>query len=339
MRGRLRLSKRGVLAFLPVFGVVLWLWWFFRSYLFFILLFLAAVCVMASGMILWHSREGLRAGAALPGNRVSKGAAVPFVLRVSNPSRFFGFTADLDYSWGNVFTGSFQRERKRLWLKPGGGAVLEQSLQSLYAGRLEVRIEKFQAYDLFHIFCIGGGTEDAWTLVWPGLTQQGENGLYSCVEDFPREEESRRRGNDYNPDIEIREYIPGDDLKSVHWKLTAKQNRLMVRERLAAGREKINVLLPLSGDKRQNDALMESMYSVCLLLLQGEYPVQLFRMERGEMQSCFLAEQGELERVTAEILSGSGPDGRGDVQAGFVSAHPGERYILIQTGAYQGAYI
>ena len=51
---------------------------------------------------------------------------------------------------------------------------------------------------------------------------------------------------------------------------------MMVRERLSAGREKINVLLPLGDNLDENDALVESLYSMCRLLLFREYPIQLF---------------------------------------------------------------
>lgn len=114
----------------------------------------------------------------------------------------------------------------------------------------------------------------------------------------------------------------------------------MVRERLATGRERINVLLPLGEDRQQNDGLMESVYALCRLLLHKEYPVQLYWPGRGDMiRSRFMAEQGELENTLSEILSDNGLHPSGEAEAQMSVEHPGESYILIQTGEYKGEYI
>ena len=39
-----------------------------------------------------------------------------------------------------------------------------------------------------------------------------------------------RKGNDPSEMFELREYAPGDDIRAIHWKLTSKMDRLIVRE-------------------------------------------------------------------------------------------------------------
>lgn len=341
MEKKLRLSIKGTLRFGILFGMTCWLWNFFRSYLLFLVLILMLVSALVSVGLLWFDRNALRAEAVLPGNRVGRGNCVPFDIRVTNSGRFFGFTADVIYSWGNVFTGYTERKKVHLWVAPVVGGEIRQLLESCYAGRVEARIEEFLVYDLFHIVCLQGcDRSDGNVLVWPGYTEENEEELYSCVEGFPKENETKKRGTDYHPDYEIREYIPGDELKSIHWKLTAKQNKMMVRERLATGREKINVLLPLGEEKGQNDRLMEAMYGLCRILLDKEYPIQLYWPGREQtLQSRYLAELGELEYAISEILSSSGRHHSGSVEEQMALEHVGESYILVQTGAYKGAYI
>ncbi|MDE7239330.1 MAG: hypothetical protein K2N41_06415, partial [Lachnospiraceae bacterium] len=75
------------------------------------------------------------------------------------------------------------------------------------------------------------------------------------------------------------------------------------------------------------------------LLLEKGYPVQLFwQGTDGELRTNYCLEQGELEGVTAEILSSGGFRQPGTAKQQMAIAHPGESYILIQTGAYLGAY-
>lgn len=331
----------GILRYGILFAAVLYLWNFFRSYMLFLMLALLAVGPFVSGLLLWAGRDVLWAQAVLPDDRVGKDTAFPFDIMVHNPRRFAAYAADVTYSYRNVFTDHTEQRKQHIWITPVIGSRIGQQLSSRYAGRVEVQIDAFVVYDLFRMFslqdCARSGAQ---IMVWPAFAEAKDEELYSCVEGFPRENETKRRGTDYSPDYEVREYIPGDGLKSIHWKLSAKQGRLMVRERLAAGRDKINVLLPLGEDRKQNDLLIENVYALGRLLLRKEYPVQLYWQGRGEtLREYFTAEEGELENALCEILSDCGLHRAGEAEAQMAMQHPGESYILIQTGAYQGAYI
>lgn len=342
MEKKLRLNIKGVLRFVILLGIVLWLWNFFRSYTLFLALILMMGSVLVSALLLWRGRNMIRAEAVLPPDRVGRGTPFSFSLKVSNPGRFAGFSADVTYSRSNVFTGYSERETAHFWAAPINGSGHDGLLSSQYAGRVEVCIEEFRVHDLFHIFyLLDSEKTSTGVVVWPGFSDaEASEKPSDCVEGFPDENESRRRGTDYNPEYEIREYIPGDALKSIHWKLSAKQGKMMVRERLATGHEIIHVLLPLGEDRKLNDDLVEAMYGVCRLLLDGDYPVQLYWPGRGDsLQSRFMIEQGELENTLVEILSDRGFHPVGRAQEQMAVEHPGAAYILIQTGAYKGAYI
>ncbi|MDE7238309.1 MAG: DUF58 domain-containing protein, partial [Lachnospiraceae bacterium] len=264
MKGKLKLSIRGTLRFCVLLLATAELWWFFRSYFLFVAMALMIGSAAASVLLLWKNKDGLCAGVMLPINRVGRGRAFPVEIQVTNQSRFAGFGARIIYRWGNAFTQGYQKKQERLWVAPRGGACIKQQLESGYAGRIEVEIEQFVVHDAFHIVEYSGcGASGAWTLAYPERHTGDEDVLSSVVEGFPEEDEVKKRGTDYNPDYEVREYIAGDELKSIHWKLTAKREHLMVRERLAAGREKMNVLLPLGSDKLENDQLMDAFCGVC----------------------------------------------------------------------------
>ncbi len=342
MEKKLRPNIRGIMRFVILFGLALWLWSFFRSYMLFLILILMPCCALVSVLLLWHGRNGIRAEVVLPSDRVGRGTPFSFSMKVRNPERLAGFSTDITYRRSNVFTGYSERETEHFWAAPLSGSSSDGSLRSRYAGRVEICIEEFRVYDLFHICYLSEcGKTDAGVLVWPHFSESGETGKpCDCVEGFPDENESRRRGTDYNPEYEIREYIPGDALKSIHWKLSAKQGRMMVRERLATGHETVCVLLPLGEDREQNDELVEALYGVCRLLLDGDYPVQLYWPGRGEtLRTRFMIEQGELENALTEILSDTGFHPAGRAQEQMAAEHPGAAYILIQTGANKGAYI
>lgn len=340
MERKLTLSPLGILRFSILLVLTLWIWNFFRSYFLFLALILIVCSPVVSFGLLWSHKDELRVQAVLPAARVGRGTRFSFDINVHNPGKFAAFTADITYSWCNIFTGYSERDRKHLWIASGVSSI-SQLLSSRYAGRVEVRIESFKVFDLFHMFCLKGcDKSDAYVVVWPAFSETEEEEINSSVEGFPDENEIKKRGVNYNPDYEVREYIPGDELRSIHWKLSAKQERLMVRERLAEGRDKINILLPLGEDRQQNDGLVEAVYALGQLLLYKEYPIQLYWPGREEsLRGYFMAEQGELENVISEILSDNGLHRQGEAETQMSVEHPGESYILIQTGAYKGAFI
>lgn len=342
MDKRLRLNGKGVIGFLAVFAVLVWMWSFFRSYLLFLVMLLMITYVIISAVSLWLVRDGIRTEIVLPYHRVGKNTDVPVDIRVLHPLRVFGFAIDLTYRFGNLFTGSMEEKKEKLWAAPGKGASFRVLANSRYAGRLTVWVEECKVYDFLQMFYLTYRMEkDAGVLVWPMFSDGEETEeLYESVEGFPKENESRKRGTEYNPDYEVREYVAGDELKNIHWKLSAKQDKLMVRERLAAGKEKINVLLPLGERPDENDALMEALYGLCRLLLTKEYPVQLFWQGAGQaLCSRFIVEQGELENVLGEILSTGGLRVSGAAEAQMAIEHPAESYILVKTGAWKGVYV
>ena len=340
MEKKLRLSKMGVFRFCILYLLLLGMWWFFRSYMLFLALILVPCLVILSGVYLWKIRKKIGARVVLPVNRVGKNTDFSFNVQIYNESKIVGFTADVTYRFGNLFTNYFEEKSQHLWVAPEAGAEIKQVLRSRHAGRIEAAIVNLTVYDLFHIVGIADSADySTGVLVWPAFQEYDEEEVYGCVEGFPKENESKKRGAEYNPDYEMREYVPGDELKSIHWKLTAKQDKLMVRERMATGRDKINVLLPLSGDRTENDALIEALYGLCRLLLSKEYPIQLYWPGKGQvLQGHFVAEQGELENVISEILSGKGISEQ-NARELMEMERPGENYILVQTGAYKGAYI
>lgn len=342
MDKRLRLSIYGIVRFLIVFAVILWMWNFFRSYLLFLMMLLMITGVILCAVSLWLVRDKIQTETVLPAHRVGKNTDIPVDILLLNPLRFAGFAIDVTYRFGNLFTGSMEARKERLWAAPQKGGKLRFLLNSRYAGRIRVSVEEIKVYDLLHLFYLIYRTEKgSEMLVWP-VFSDGEDTeeLCECIEGFPQEDESRKRGAEYNPDYEIREYIAGDELKSIHWKLSAKQGKMMVRERLAAGREKINVLLPLGEEPDENEALMESLYGMCRLLLSKGYPIQLFWQGADHtLCSRYIAESGELENILGEILSTNGIRVSGFIEQQMSIEHSSERYILVRTGAYKGAYI
>ena len=338
---KVKIHVWGALRYLIFLGIVGVLWWYFRTYELFLMMILTMVVAAASAYVLYRERNSFSVGAFLPGGGIGRERTVPMSIRIRNVSRFLGFAAEVSYEIRNVFTGYESQGRERTWAGPGTSYVLERDLVSHHAGRVEIAVKEFVIWDWLGIFRMKNAVPDAaWVIVSPSMERADDEELSACVEDFPNENETKKRGTDVNPDYEIREYVPGDELKNIHWKLSAKTGRTMVRERLATGRDRINVLLALTENEDENDALMASLHGLGLLLLEKGYPVRLCWLGLGgNLQGRYLAEEGELESALDEILSVPGKMEPQKAQYAMEAEFPGEAYVLVKNGAYKGAYV
>lgn len=341
MKDKMKISILGVIRYTALLICVCGLWWFFRSYLLFLMMGTVLGLGVVSPLILWKQRSSLQTRVVFHTGCVGKDREIPMEILVENHSRILSFPVELEYMVENVFTEYQSRGNVRLWSRPGSMTALQRILVSHHVGRLQGRVVSCRVYDWLHLCsfssvkCREGGV-----LVKPMPAQILEEEITSSVEGFPLDNETKKRGIDINPDYEIREYIPGDDLKNIHWKLTAKQGKTMVRERLANGRDKVNVLVPLSGEEKENDGLMEALAGLCQLFLEKGYPIRLCWQSRGEkLNAKFLAEQGELENAIEEILSGSGKKNPGQAVSAMETEYPGEAYVIIRNGTFKGTYV
>ena len=139
MGKKLSLGPWGILRYCILLAFVLWSWNFFRSYFLFLALVLMVCCPVVSFMLLWLSRDALQVKAVLPENRVGRSTEFFFDVSVRNPGRVAAFTADITYSWSNIFTGYSEQKKQHLWVPPGGSRI-SQLLNSRYVGRVETRI-------------------------------------------------------------------------------------------------------------------------------------------------------------------------------------------------------
>jgi uncharacterized protein (DUF58 family) len=86
-------------------------------------------------------------------------------------------------------------------------------------------------------------------------------------------EESQKKGNDFSEVVDVREYQPGDKLQNIHWKLSAKKEILMVKERESMSSSRLMVLVELANDDSDvlNDVL-KAAYEVAVYLLEEGVP-------------------------------------------------------------------
>ena len=129
------------------------------------------------------------------------------------------------------------------------------------------------------------------------------------MEDFqalrPRREGSvydpGRRGTDRTETFQVRDYAPGDSLRQVHWKLSGKTGRLVVRDPARPVDHRLTVLvLRQKAPPPLADALIEAAASLCQALEGRSFRLAWNGPEGHETRT--LGAQEQLAQALPELM-------------------------------------
>ncbi len=229
----------------------------------------------------------------------------PFSLRTqleSDTRLPFGKTV-LWLQLTNAVTGETQKKRTTF---RGSG---EWTLESAYCGCIECRATGVWCYDLFGILPVKIPCKAKKRIVimpdtFPVelqtvLTRSNQD---DCAEYAPDQ-----KGSDRTEMMQIRDYVPGDALQQIHWKLSSKLDRLIVRDPSQPVDRELMVFLEQNDENRTPetaDALLESVVSVCQALTESGQPFQLAWNE--DVIHCFdVGNAEQLPEAVSAILKSS----------------------------------
>ena len=212
---------------------------------------------------------------------VQKGAAAQAVLTVRNDA-LVSAGAVIRLKTRNALTHEETVSDLHCTVPPRGNASLRALVQSTHCGRITVSVERVSLRDVCGFLTVPVKTEriSARTTVLPNMfPSEIALTLSSAVSDESESYAPDRRGGDFTELFQLREYVPGDSLRRMHWKLTAKTDRLIVREGSLPLQRSLLVFWDKTASEAMSpdaaDALAESVSSVCQGLSEAGYAYTL----------------------------------------------------------------
>ena len=160
---------------------------------------------------------------------LDRGEAGGWSLAVRTPAGLPLARLSLRMRQKNLLTG--RCETARLVFNGAAGELPKTlAASTVHCGLLELRAEKVKVYDYLGLFSLRRRPPDPARILCrpiPAQCQPVEVPDGKGVRPDPKNASRRGPGEDYD----LREYRPGDPLRSVHWKLSSKWDELIVRER------------------------------------------------------------------------------------------------------------
>ncbi len=265
-----------------------------------------------------------------------RGEMIPVSVIINNPTIFPVSNITLYLTYGNSFSG--KRFKKELIVSSDrrSRATVTCNILSEHAGNLEISLSKIRVFDYLKMFSLRkkchGELKVAILPVVHEITEdylanrsrmQVESDYYSPT----------KSGDDPSEVFGIREYREGDKPTRIHWKLSMKQDQLMIKEFSDPMNCSILIFANLSVAFEEDilpymDALMECALSLSYsFLLKGQIHYFAWYDEvHGVCRRVRIVREKDLFEAVDGILQ-SGPYSKGvDVMTAYLAEHPNDQY-------------
>lgn len=247
------------------------------------------------------------------GTDAGKGEEIPVRLRIKASSGLRIGWLECKLSFENAISGE---KKEKLFLMPMGMSKVYQTdmkISDQHAGEIRVEVTAQRGLDLFKLVSrkMEAKAYDS-CIVRPNMMPipPSKDALYSYdMESYVYSGD--KKGNDPSDTFGIREYIPGDNPKTIHWKLTGKMGDLVVRELGLPVDNKVLIILnnrqlpnqPLEPGKR--DSLIETFFGIAQgITNQGlDFSVGWYDSQQGEFYQKPVEGNANIYGIMRGVLS------------------------------------
>lgn len=228
-------------------------------------------------------------------------------VRVRNRRRL-SIPIKLQISWRNMTDHTEKKRRYKIYLDGGAEQTIRCELKPETCGKVEISIKKIICYDMLGLFGVPKRPkEKVFATVIPKPYPVNLI-ISSRTKWFPVDGESYaqdRNGEDSAEIYDVREYQAGDRMQKVHWKLSARENTLYIKEFSYPLGAAVVVLLEEDASRHGvGGTFMEAVISILTALFeQGcAYYVAWKKKEEDELTRVLVRKEEELYACVNEIL-------------------------------------
>lgn len=214
----------------------------------------------------------------------------------------------------NLLTGETSWSEIPVSVPAKGEVVTDFELEVFRCGRVRAKIQKIKVFDLFGFFLLPVlCSEKKKALVLPEIFPMDITVTKSGAAEPECDTFSPyKAGNDPAETFGIRDYEPGDPLRSIHWKLTGKYDRLMIREAGLPVNESVLILFERicpSSSPFASPAVRAALGEISISLSQRlvemniAHTIGWLRAENGTFLGHRVDSEESFQLVMAEVLS------------------------------------
>lgn len=234
-------------------------------------------------------------------------ARAAITLTVENGCRILPITKGIArVRYENLFSGEQGHFKVRFSVDAGRKRDRRIPVPMNNCGNLAITVEKVRIYDYLSIFAwtVGKDFETQNILVLPPLREMylGKDRWYNETNEDSDRFSLYKKGDDPSEIFDIREYMDGDKIQRIHWKLSGKTGNLMVKVGSLPLTKAVNIFVDLctQGSRRGRhdgaNRLVQGLYSIAMFMIEHRIPQKYiwYDEENEEVQERRVEYEEEL---------------------------------------------
>lgn len=284
------------------------LYLFLHSHFVFMVLVLMLTAPVISLVCTYILKKKITAKVIYCGGNVygRQGDEIFFRICINNKTPFLSLDSRVHITVTNSFLKTGGEQIIEVPIHAFNGYSLDVPIISKLPGIVSLEITRIDIKDIMGFHFFKSYFHEKKELVVLPLEQNEEyNEALGLETGMLESEESTKRGNDFSDVQEIREYIPGDRLMSIHWKLSAKRDILMVKDRVSMSDKQMVILPELCNcDLLILVRIIVTTYSVICSLVKDKTTVRLlyWSMNRFEYEDTRLDYIEDVDDAFAKMF-------------------------------------
>ena len=189
-------------------------------------------------------------------------------------------------------------------LPPHSSILKRTKLLCRYRGEYNVGVEKIVVGDFLGIFSVTYRIREPLSvIVSPAIVHISDIGDSKMMIDSDRDDPRKKT----EPDIPLRDYVDGDDIRHINWKATSLMQKLMIREN--HGEEKSGVIIVMDPERNSKDIanylpsenkVIELVLSLSLYFMENNIPVDVLFDNSGP-EKLMIRNAGDYETLYADM--------------------------------------
>lgn len=165
----------------------------------------------------------------------NKGETIPVSVQINNPTVFPIASLSITISYSNSFLDQFKDNKQDFYVSVDSRTTTNVTinLKSDYAGNLIISFLRVRIFDYLKIFSLRKkNLGEIKVAVLPNYYELTEDYLKDCSKMQIESDyfSTIKSGDDPSEVFAIREYREGDRPQRIHWKLSLKQDQLMIKD-------------------------------------------------------------------------------------------------------------
>ena len=228
-------------------------------------------------------------------NTAGRSARLPVRLKVSNYSALPCSNLLIEIEYCNMLDGKKTVVKINTPIYPHETQTMTLTVSGIHCGTVNFRIKRCKISDMLRLFSLRLrrssidilDSVSTVTILPEYVSLENPIDNYADLGLETDEYSKTQKGDDPSEIFDIRDYVDGDKLNRIHWKLSAKQDKTMVKDYSLPIANSITILLEMVKPKGKEDelvkfdALIETAASLSNYLLENAVPHRVAFYDRA----------------------------------------------------------